>query len=492
MNSSPSSFPDCERLWQILLKRDFGIDIAIHKEPGWNQVINVQFPSPRATPIFGVDPASKTDFLLTIESGAFDVWKFWLKADGRVVGQGKPNLRKWDSPFIHAPYFLRAARFWQDMLTWCDAQESDVGKQIRNSLGTAFQSYSRTIEYMSRGDAIPKTSCRMAVLAVYAFTSGQGKWFRSQTPFDGLFGGYHAYGYYSCLNLQEPHVVVGYFDHDEDDEPSQEHLPFAKDFLGTDQGLGKSVAIDLATGKLMADKDRICFSSPTDNPHDEASTEPPSQDDFLRYLEEYSWRLTTGQYRVDKMGSDPRDHDGITLFPQMPTSRGEVKPISSPVSTIPVVSRTVTRGIEIIGSAIYVREGRDQFGFVYCIRVRLLTLGEDGYENELERGFATCQLQSRHWKITDDSTGRTDNVDGAGVIGLYPLLREGEYASGGAYNQFTKGSFQYQSCTGRAFRTGSFEGEIAFIPGNLQNPTGPPFMAILRPFLLDSKPNFLY
>ena len=477
----------------MLLYRDFGIDAALRKEQGWNQVLNVQFPSPTATPIFGVDPARDGEFILTIETGAFDVWKYWLKADGRVIGQGKPNLRKWDSPFIHAPFFLRAARFWQQIFTWCDgAQESDVGRQIRNSLGTAFQSYSRTIEYMTRGDFIPKTSCRMAVLAVYAFTSGQGKWFRSQTPFDGLFGGYHAYGYYSCLNLQEPHVVVGYFDHDEEDEPSQEHLPFAKDFLGIDQGLGKTVSIDLATGKIMSDKDRICFAELTDNPHDEASMLPPNQDDFLRYLEEYAWRLTTGQYRIDKMGSDPRDHEGITLFPQPPLCNEIPRVISSNASTIPIVSRAVTRGLEIVGSAVFVREGRDQFGFVYCIRIRLLQPNEEGYQNEAERGFVTCQLQSRHWQIRDESTGRTDVVDGGGVIGLYPLFKEGAYAGNGTYNHFTPGTFQYQSCTGRAFVIGSFQGEIAFVPGSIQKPSGPTFRAALNPFLLDSRPNFLY
>jgi uncharacterized protein affecting Mg2+/Co2+ transport len=81
-------------------------------------------------------------------------------------------------------------------------------------------------------------------------------------------------------------------------------------------------------------------------------------------------------------------------------------------------------------------------------------------------------------------------VDGEGVIGMYPVLREDGYENGG---EFSPGVFQYQSCTGAMGSTGSFGGHIAFVPGRLQSPTtGEQFMAELKPFLLDDKPNFLY
>lgn len=478
----------------------------------WKQVLNVQFPSPRATPIFGVDPASDQEFLLTIETGPFDVWRYWLKADGRVLpysGRSSvKSLRKGGggAAFIHAPYFLRAAKFWRSFLKWCDAQEhlqqnetsAVVGKEIRDSLETAFEHHTQSIAYLSENGGIPKTSCKMAILAIYSFTSGQGQAFRSRTPFQGLFGGYHAYGYYSSLSLASP---VFYFDnYREERQRSIPYLIVAEDFLGQQQGMGKSVAVDLETGAIVAGEnlleavappDRICFPSPQDdNPHDALSVEPPQQDDILKYLEEYERRLTTGQYRVDTMGTNSNDPSAISLFPQLPTTVG-VPSIAGPSSSsLPVVSRAVTRGVEVIGSAVFSREGRDQFGFIYCIRVRLLEPGEEGYQSESERGFSTCQLQSRHWRITDDSTGQTSPVDGQGVIGMYPILREGEYSLQG--DNFTKGAFQYQSCTGRMGQTGSFGGQIGFVPGHLQHPSGTPFRVDLNPFLLDSRPNFLY
>lgn len=495
---------DSERLWQLLLQRDFGVDVDDSED--WNQVLNVQFPSPRATPIFGIDPANDKEFLLDIETGPFDVWRYWLKADGRVLPKGpsSSHLRQGGGTFIYAPYFLRAAKFWKQILKWCDAQEEEgsiVGKEIRGSLETAFVHYRHNVGYLSEYGGIPgipKTSCRMAILAVYAFTSGQGQSFRSRIPFRGLFGGYHAYGYYSCMSLANP---TGFQENNSNPENTRgaRYLSVAEDFLGQQQGMVKSVAVDLHTGSIVSGyrlmdtmpPDRICFSSPSDNPHEPLSVEPPRQDDFLNYLEEYARRLTiTGQYRVDVMGTAPGDPLAIGLFPQPPMSTTQLPRQIPGRSSIPVVSRAVTRGIEVIGSAVYAREGRDQFGFIYCIRVRLLEPGEDGYQSESERGFATCQLQSRHWRITDNSTGQTSQVDGEGVIGMYPILREGEYTLHG--DAFTKRAFQYQSCTGRMGQTGSFGGQIGFVPGQLRHPSGPAFMADLFPFLLDSRPNFLY
>ena len=42
----------------------------------------------------------------------------------------------------------------------------------------------------------------------------------------------------------------------------------------------------------------------------------------------------------------------------------------------------------------------------------------------IARGFETCQLRTRHWRITD-ARGRVERVDGASVIGKFPLLRDG-------------------------------------------------------------------
>jgi len=55
------------------------------------------------------------------------------------------------------------------------------------------------------------------------------------------------------------------------------------------------------------------------------------------------------------------------------------------------------------------------------------------YQVRIEnKGDATVQLRSRHWKITD-GLGRTQEVKGPGVVGETPMLRPGdafEYTSG--------------------------------------------------------------
>jgi uncharacterized protein affecting Mg2+/Co2+ transport len=490
---------DSEKFWQMLLQRDFGVDAAINKDPGWNQVLNIKFPDPHNTPIFGVDPAHE-EFLLTIETGAFDVWKYWLKADARVLPQRRSDRRRisYGATLIYAPYFLRAARFWQTVFRWCDADnQTIVGEQVRASMGFAFEDYAaKTRPSLIGGDTIdgsivvPKTSCRMALLAIYSFSSGQGMGLRTQTPFDGLLGGYHAYSYYSSMCLTQPSLEV--------QSSGAKFFRVAVDFLGYRQGLGKAIYVDQETGKVVSEgrppthpgTRRLCYSSAEQNPHDTGSVDPPKQDDFLRYLEEYARRLATGQYRVGKLGTHADDPDGITLFPQPPITGGPESLLKSLASSIPLVSRAVTRGVEVMGSAVFAREAEDSnMGFIYCIRCRLLRPGEDGYQSAAQRGFETCQLSTRHWLITNDTTGRTSIVEGQGVIGMYPVLREDGYENG---NEFFPGVFQYQSCTGAMGSTGSFGGHITFVPGRRGSHTGDPFMAELQPFLLDDTPNFLY
>ena len=485
-------------MWQILLQRDFGLDAAVSKDPGWNQVLNIKFPDPRNTPIFGVDPADD-EFLLTIETGAFDVWKYWLKADARVLPQQKHDKLRtsYGSTFIYAPYFLRAARFWQTIFQWCDADPEIIfGNQVRESLGSAFEGYETETRPILTGHSsdgpylFPKTSCRMAMLAIYSFTSGQGMGLRTASPFDGLLGGYHAYSYYSSMCLTQPRLS--------ENRLGTKFYQVARDFLGLRQGLGKAIFVDQETGKVVSENPssgtpgtrRLCYSSADQNPHRTEAVDAPKQDDFLRYLEEYARRLSTGQYRIGKFGTHPDEPDGITLFPQLPTCGGSEALINSLALDLPLVSRAVTCGVEVMGSAVFARETQDRnMGFIYCIRCRLLEPGEDGYQSAEQRGFETCQLTTRNWLITDHTTGHTNTINGQGVIGMYPVLAEGGYENGG---EMFMGVFQYQSCTGAMGSTGSFGGYISFVPGRVQSPTGVAFNAELKPFSLDSRPNFLY
>ena len=108
-----------------------------------------------------------------------------------------------------------------------------------------------------------------------------------------------------------------------------------------------------------------------------------------------------------------------------------------------------------------------QFGWTYSIRIKLVD--DEGNNNR-------CQLVTRHWQIKK-SSGRIENVSGAGVIGLFPVFHQGGFVHVGSHSSnhlqpSKKGEvFIYQSCTGSSSnheRTVSFGGSLTFrlVPPN--------------------------
>jgi ApaG protein len=86
-------------------------------------------------------------------------------------------------------------------------------------------------------------------------------------------------------------------------------------------------------------------------------------------------------------------------------------------------SEALTEGVRVSVRARYSAEhsdpGQSQWFFLYTIRI----------QNE---GDETVQLTDRHWYIVDGS-GRTEEVQGPGVVGNQPVLEPGqafEYTSG--------------------------------------------------------------
>ena len=82
-----------------------------------------------------------------------------------------------------------------------------------------------------------------------------------------------------------------------------------------------------------------------------------------------------------------------------------------------------TRAIQVTVRPQYLPDQSDpaKSQYVWAYQVRI--------EN---KGDATVQLRSRHWKITD-GLGRLQEVKGPGVVGKTPMLRPGEifeYTSG--------------------------------------------------------------
>ena len=112
-----------------------------------------------------------------------------------------------------------------------------------------------------------------------------------------------------------------------------------------------------------------------------------------------------------------------------------------------------------------------------------------------ERGFETAQLSTRHWVLTT-ADGEQERVDGPGVVGRFPLFREGGWredkqadATGRiARGAQSEGLFVYQSMSGRGPMV-SFEGEIALVPGSIEEPRGDEFRIRVERFPLGLEPD---
>ena len=139
--------------------------------------------------------------------------------------------------------------------------------------------------------------------------------------------------------------------------------------------------------------------------------------------------------------------------------------------------------------------------YVYSIRIKLLSPGDEGYMTQEERGFVTCQLVSRHWRISYDMPGsdqpRVEEVRGDGIIGKYPKLFEG-HANNYEGERFghlqpmerVDGPFVYQSCTD-GDNQGKMSGSLQFQPGSISDPSGKIFDAEVASFPLQF-PDFYY
>jgi len=122
-----------------------------------------------------------------------------------------------------------------------------------------------------------------------------------------------------------------------------------------------------------------------------------------------------------------------------------------PVTT----SEALTEGVRVSVRARYSAEhsdpGRSHWFFLYTIRIA--NEGED-----------TVQLTDRHWYIVDGS-GRTEEVQGPGVVGHQPILEPGqafEYTSGCPLPTpfgSMSGTYRMQRADGTAFEAevGLFE-----------------------------------
>lgn len=308
---------------------------------------------------------------------------------------------------------------------------------------------------------------------------------REMSYLEGLFGGYSVYDHGGSLwflpltaAMALTRLLRGKIEGFTDAHPTKVAFGFGSYCQGeSTRGPMKWMLVDVLDGSV------VCGTN-TRPPSDYLPAAPPGEgaDGLLRWFSEFSKRFEEGTYVHRPMVNEDRDSWGICLFP----------------ATGAELSRCVTRGVEVTASCIYMPEHRAQ-GWGYSLAFKLLGTAE-------ERGFQTCQLDTRIWNVELEGEER-DTVRGDGVIGFFPILTDGgwicnlesdpnsQYEVEGRTRKSSHvipGEFRYQSCSqGSRSMRGQFSGTLLMVPGTRKKPTGEPFHATLNPFRLYI-PDFIY
>jgi uncharacterized protein affecting Mg2+/Co2+ transport len=455
---------ESEALWRLALARDYHFEAGADDDECLRSIR-----SPAVAPNDDDDdddddaPFLSTGNIFTA-SNSFISWKHWRKIDLMCPSGGA----------LSGPSFLRAGRMWRKIEEWCDdvSRSGQFGREIKSSLSPGRPFYPNT----SLGGKLPRSANLSAFQAVYAFYAGQ----RPQSSIlGGMFGGFHAYDVTSTTRWMKPQIRT------------------SQSFIVIAQGSMKAIAMCVQTGQVysISHRNQQLVATPcrggidhiVGRNHLQRPANPADgKDSLLRWFEEYAHRLHRNYYAVGIL--NPDDDGRTSSLMRYPT-----------VNDAANCSRAVTRGVEVVASAILVEE---MGMFVYSIRMRLLTPDDgEGYMPPEQRGFGSCQLVLRHWKISKfvEATGppEIDEVRGGGVVGCFPILREGShenYVGGGdgslSYVGSARGAFSYQSCT-HADCPGAIEGYFQFRPGSIAQPSGDIFDVRVDPFPLAFS-HFLY
>eukprot|EP01024_Parvocaulis_polyphysoides_P013477 TRINITY_DN15269_c0_g4_i2.p1 TRINITY_DN15269_c0_g4~~TRINITY_DN15269_c0_g4_i2.p1 ORF type:complete len:342 (-),score=18.81 TRINITY_DN15269_c0_g4_i2:146-1057(-) len=166
------------------------------------------------------------------------------------------------------------------------------------------------------------------------------------------------------------------------------------------------------------------------------------KDGFLCWMEQYVKRLTNETYTLLPQEDNSNDKYKISLFPR----------------TSPLISRAVTRGIQVEASVVFVpersRKRPEHLYFTYSIRFKMV---------EETQEFKSAQLVNRFWTIVNSENEAPKFVEGPGVIGEHPIV------------SMDREEFVYQSCTFQSKNGGYMYGHFDFIQGTMDRPTGPLF-----------------
>lgn len=226
-----------------------------------------------------------------------------------------------------------------------------------------------------------------------------------------------------------------------------------------------------------------------------APAAPPGPHPLLRWLEAHAAAAEGGVFRAEALdptaeaeagaGSQaaPPPPRALTLFPR-PHLPSPTSPAPHPLAARAVAR--VTRGVEVVASAVHLPEGSDgrRSAFGYRIRVRLLPLAAQG--GGAQPPLASAQLLSRRWVVSHPagSGAPDDAVEGPGVVGLTPLLLAGgppfEYCS---MTRVVRAPAP--AAAGGGGGVGWMGGALVFVPGSGAHQAGEPFEAAVGPFPLE-------
>jgi len=470
--------PESETIWQNALVLDFDFQLEDVKG-GPNHLlqaprINCQRKDGnRETSIFGYHFSDASGIFLA--GSAFESWRHWCKARSIFYDKQEQDdaiidiledLHDGDIEVEHTmngPYFLRAARLWCNLSEWCSSDDSGAfGDRLIRSFEPGVRHYEGRFANCRRNRPFH------AYEAIFAFCDGQLTMTAEMASFKevstlGLFGGYNVYEHAQCTRLCSTADAVL-------SKPLDGHIVLGCNFLTRSY---RVVTVNLRTHALNAMNGSM-------DEYPACREEIGKQDIGLLWMEEFVRRITKSEITPVRGNlGNGFQFEWMSLFPSQLS---------------PATSVSCTKGIQVIASSVTAFEIGT---VVYSLRIRLLEHGEEGYILPAERGFKTCQLQTRHWRITDTIQDDLDEVNGDGVVGRFPMLFEGGYRDDGmlperivSTGEEQKGSFIYQSCAG--IKQGTFEGRIKFVPGSIECPSGAPFFVDVRPFSLSMEPVMIY
>ena len=272
---------------------------------------------------------------------------------------------------------------------------------------------------------------------------------------------------------------------------NHEHTHLRKYIAVNAIGRGRFMHINCLDGQV--------YLSATTTPSEDIPVSKSSKNDEydagLVWMETLAEKLEREEIEIGICNPTKSDNSLFKILLHYPTLKCK-RQLGSGSNTLPIVSHAITKGIEVIASS---HCDPVMNGIIsYSIRLRILTEGEEGYMTELERGYKSCQLMSRHWVILYGETGEEDTVVGDGVIGLYPVLYENLHRVDftDSFNNLSKGrfiregTFRYQSNVSSSCT--SLRGRIRFMPGSMDCPTGSPFFVDLAPFALVSSSDIIF